>query len=160
MADNLPIESKKEAERELKKNFNLDNNSVGELKLASEPVVLGNQEDGEESKKKSSTSRKKMGVDKKKSASTKASVDKKMKWKKTENEIWLSVSEAAVVGGVQTKTIRRAIKAGTLRYKIVSNRYLINFKTLIFFLQSNTKLKNKLDEHGVGQYVAVWEMSD
>ena len=160
MADNLPIESENKTEEESKKDSNLNINSVGELKLASKRVVLGNQEDGEESKKKSSASRKKMGVDKKKSVSVKVLVDKKMKRKKIENEIWLSVSEAAVVGGVQTKTIRRAIKAGTLRYKIVSNRYLINFKTLIFFLQSNTKLKNKLDEHGVGQYVAVWDMSE
>ena len=160
MADNLPIESENKTEEESKKDSNLNINSVGELKLASKRIVLGNQEDGEESKKKSSASRKKMGVDKKKSVSVKVLVDKKMKRKKIENEIWLSVSEAAVVGGVQTKTIRRTIKAGTLRYKIVSNRYLINFKTLIFFLQSNTKLKNKLDEHGVGQYVAVWDMSE
>jgi len=72
--------------------------------------------------------------------------------------IWLSVSEAADLGGVQDKTIRRAIKSGNrLKYKIVKNRYHIELSSLLNFLQQNTKLKNKLNNFGLGQYVARWQ---
>jgi len=72
--------------------------------------------------------------------------------------IWVSVSEAANLGGVQGKTIRRAIKSDTnLRYKIVKNRYQIEFGSLLCFLHKNTKLKNKLIESGLGQYVNGWQ---
>ncbi|MFA5000228.1 MAG: hypothetical protein WC545_02620 [Patescibacteria group bacterium] len=73
------------------------------------------------------------------------------------NPIWLSVSEAAKVGGVQSKTIRRAIKAdGALLFKIVKNRYQIELGSLISFLHKNTKLTNKLKDFGLGQYVDEW----
>jgi hypothetical protein len=72
--------------------------------------------------------------------------------------IWLSVSEAATLGGVQGKTIRRAIKEdGILIYKIVKNRYQIELGSLIVFLNRNTKLKNKLKDFGLGQYVSEWK---
>ncbi|OGF23832.1 hypothetical protein A3H09_01775 [Candidatus Falkowbacteria bacterium RIFCSPLOWO2_12_FULL_45_13] len=71
--------------------------------------------------------------------------------------IWLSVSEAAKLGGVQTKTIRRAIQFNHVKYKIISNRYLIDFPTLIIYLQTKTKLKNKLNQFGLGQYVDKWK---
>ena len=71
--------------------------------------------------------------------------------------IWLSVSEAAKLGGVQTKTIRRAIQFNYVKYKIVSNRYLIDFPTLITYLHTKTKLKNKLNQLGLGQYVDKWK---
>lgn len=72
--------------------------------------------------------------------------------------LWLSVSEAAGLGGVQGKTIRRAIKADKgLRYKIVKNRYQIEFGSLLVFLHKNTKLKNKLADFGLGQYVQEWK---
>ncbi len=74
-----------------------------------------------------------------------------------ENLIWLSVSEAAKIGGVQAKTIRRAIQAKTIRYKIVKNRYLIEFSSVIAFLNTSTKLKNKLNQSGLGQYVEKWK---
>lgn len=73
------------------------------------------------------------------------------------NPIWLSVSEAAKFGGVKTKTIRRAIQGGILRYKIVKNRYLIDFSSVIHFLMEKTKLKNKLNQHGIGQYIEKWK---
>jgi len=69
------------------------------------------------------------------------------------NPLWLAVSEAAKLGGVQTKTIRRAIKSNHLRYKVIGNRYLINLESLIDFSYSNRKLKNKLNEYGLGQYI-------
>ena len=71
--------------------------------------------------------------------------------------IWLSVSEAAKIGGVQTKTIRRAIQFNNVKYKIIGNRYLIDLATLLVFLQSKTKLKNKLNQFGLGQYVDKWK---
>lgn len=74
----------------------------------------------------------------------------------TENPIWLSVSEAAKAGGVQTKTIRRAIKK-ELKFKVKGNRYFINLSSLIIYLHKNTKLKNKLNEHGIGQYIKEWK---
>lgn len=71
---------------------------------------------------------------------------------KIENPIWLSVSEAAKLGGVQNKTIRRAIQSNQIKFKIVKNRYLIDFSSLIQYLHSKTKLKNKYFQNGLGQY--------
>ncbi len=72
--------------------------------------------------------------------------------------VWLSVSEAASLGGVQDKTIRRAIKTDSqLRYKIVRDRYQIDLASLLVFLHKNTKLKNKFNKFGLGQYVAEWQ---
>lgn len=77
---------------------------------------------------------------------------------KDKNIIWLSVSEAADLGGVQSKTIRRALKESkVLVYKIVKDRYKIEFSSLLKFLNTNTKLKNKLKEYGLGQYVEKWK---
>ena len=71
--------------------------------------------------------------------------------------IWLSVSEAAKIGGVQTKTIRRAIQYNKIKYKIIGNRYSIDLLSLIIFLNTKTKLKNKLNQSGLGQYVDKWK---
>jgi len=73
--------------------------------------------------------------------------------------IWLSVSEAANLGGVEGKTIRRAIKGDSpLKYKIVKNRYQIDLGSLLAFLHRNTKLENKLKNFGLGQYVKEWDI--
>lgn len=72
------------------------------------------------------------------------------------NPIWLSVSEAAKIGGIQTKTIRRAIQSKVIKYKISKNRYLIDFRSLIVYLHSKTKIKNKLNQFGIGQYIEKW----
>lgn len=78
--------------------------------------------------------------------------------KEVKYPIWVSVSEAADLGGVQGKTIRRAIKSDpNLLYKIVKNRYQIEFGSLLVFLHKNTKLKNKLKEFGLGQYINEWQ---
>jgi len=72
--------------------------------------------------------------------------------------IWVSVSEAASLGGVQSKTIRRAIKfEPSFKYKIVKNRYQIELGSLLSFLHKNTKLQNKLKDFGLGQYVNEWK---
>ena len=73
--------------------------------------------------------------------------------------IWLSISEAAKIGGVQNKTIRRALKS-ELKFKIKGNRYFIDFSSLIIYLHRNKKLKNKLQEHGVGQYIQEWKIDN
>jgi len=76
--------------------------------------------------------------------------------------IWLSVSEAASLGGVQGKTIRRALKDDDsgLVFRIVKNRYQIEFRSLIIFLHRNTKLLNKLKLYGLGQYVSEWKAEE
>lgn len=76
---------------------------------------------------------------------------------KLKTPIWLSVSEAAKIGGVQAKTIRRAIQYNKVKYKIIGNRYSIDFPSLISFLYTKTKLKNKLNQFGLGQYVDKWK---
>jgi len=71
--------------------------------------------------------------------------------------LWLSVSETANVSGVKTKTIRRAIAAKTVRYKVINNRYFIEFGTALSYLKETTKLANKLYQFGIGQYVEKWK---
>lgn len=79
-------------------------------------------------------------------------------FKNTDFPVWLSVSEAASLGGVQGKTIRRAIKdeKSGLVFKIVKNRYQIDFGSFIIFMHRNTKLENKLNQFGIGQYIDKW----
>lgn len=74
-----------------------------------------------------------------------------------ENILWLSVSESAKIGGVQTKTIRRAIQSNVIKYKIKGNRYFINFLSLISYLNSKIKLKNKFNLYGLGRYIEKWK---
>lgn len=75
---------------------------------------------------------------------------------KTFSPIWLSVSESAKVGGVSPKTVRRAIQSSKLSYKVIKNRYYINLQSTLKYLFSNKKLKNKLHEKGIGQYISKW----
>jgi len=70
--------------------------------------------------------------------------------------IWLSVSEAAKIGGVNTKTIRRAIQEKEIKYKIVAGRYLVDLASLIILLHARKKLVNKLNQFGIGQYIKEW----
>jgi hypothetical protein len=76
-----------------------------------------------------------------------------MKKEKKDKQIWLSVSEAAKFGGLDSKTIRRAIKDRRIRYKVQENRYAIRLHSLIRFSHSNAKLRNKFYNQGLGQYV-------
>jgi hypothetical protein len=71
--------------------------------------------------------------------------------------IFFSVTEAARLGGVQAKTIRRAIQSRLIIYKIIKNRYLIDLGSLIKFLHTKTKLRNKLQQFGIGQYIDKWK---
>ena len=68
--------------------------------------------------------------------------------------LWFSVSSSAKLSGVDPKTIRRAIKNNPdLKYRIVKDRYQIEFGSLLSFLNKRTKLRNKLKKNGLGQYL-------
>jgi hypothetical protein len=84
-------------------------------------------------------------------------IDKEILTKQITHPIWLGISECAKIGGVQPKTIRRALKSGHLKYKVEGNRYFIDLKTLILYLKSTKKLQNKLKKKGIGQYIEKWK---
>ena len=74
--------------------------------------------------------------------------------------IRVSVSEAARLFGVSTKTIRTAIKRQELRYILVNNRYKITFESLLRWSQMSTRRRNLLSTAGVGKYVKKWNVSN
>jgi excisionase family DNA binding protein len=74
--------------------------------------------------------------------------------------IRLPVSESAKFFGVEQKTIRRAIKAGELRYVVVRGRYKITFESLLDWSQKRPKVKTKLAKEGLGQYVGQWKIKN
>lgn len=73
--------------------------------------------------------------------------------------IRVSVSEAARLFGVDSNTIRRAIKSQDLRYIVVQGRYKINFESLVKWSQNRVTVKNKMEKKGIGQYVDKWKIS-
>ena len=73
------------------------------------------------------------------------------------NKLWLSVSQAAKLFGVEQKTIRRAIKTKQVAYLVFKNRYNIEMGSLIKWAHKSTKLKNKLNIEGVGKFVKDWK---
>jgi len=76
------------------------------------------------------------------------------------NVIRVSITEAARLFGVESKTIRRAIKAGQLKYIVVQGRYKLNFSSLLDWSQGKTTTKNKLAESGIGQFVDKWKIKN
>jgi len=72
--------------------------------------------------------------------------------------IRVSVSEAARLFGVATRTIRRAIADGSLTYVVVRGRYKINFESLVRWSQERPKVRNKLASQGIGQFVDQWKI--
>lgn len=74
--------------------------------------------------------------------------------------IRISVSEAARLFGIDQKTIRRAIKDQQLKYVVVQGRYKINFESLLEWSQNKAKVKNKLEQNGIGQYVDKWKIKN
>lgn len=74
--------------------------------------------------------------------------------------IRVSVSEAARLFGVNSQTIRRAIKAQEVTYVIVGGRYKLNFESLVKWSQRHTTIKNKLIKRGIGQFVDKWKISN
>ncbi|MBP9828104.1 helix-turn-helix domain-containing protein [Patescibacteria group bacterium] len=78
----------------------------------------------------------------------------------TTSQIRLSVSEAAKIFGVSTRTVRRAIADGEVSYIVVQGRYKIAFPSLLAWSQRTTTVKNKLAKEGIGQYVAQWSIKN
>ena len=77
-----------------------------------------------------------------------------------ENVIRISVSEAARLFGVSTKTIRQAINNEEIKYIVVNGRYKINFASLITWSQNSTRRSNKLNNQGIGQYIDKWKITN
>ncbi|MBU1203320.1 hypothetical protein KKH39_04750 [Patescibacteria group bacterium] len=77
-----------------------------------------------------------------------------------ENIIRISVSVAARLFGVSSKTIRQTIKNEELRYIVVNGRYKLNFISLVEWSQKSTRRKNQLAKEGIGQYIDKWKMSN
>lgn len=75
-----------------------------------------------------------------------------------ENIIRVSVSEAARLFGVTSKTIRQAIKNNQVKYIVVKGRYKINFSSLIEWSRQSTRRSNQLDQRGIGQYIDQWKI--
>lgn len=77
-----------------------------------------------------------------------------------ENIIRVSVSEAARLFGVTSKTIRQAIKNNQVKYIVIKDRYKINFSSLIEWSRQSTRRSNQLDNQGIGQYVNQWKITN
>jgi hypothetical protein len=73
------------------------------------------------------------------------------------NPVWLTMTETAKLGGVKKKTIKRALRGGLLKYRIVEKRYQINLRSAILYFHSRKKLWNKLENFGFGQYLKFWK---
>ncbi len=74
--------------------------------------------------------------------------------------IRLSVSEAAKIFGVSTRTIRRAISEEEITYVVVQGRYKINFESLLRWSQETSTVRNKRDRQGIGQFVDQWKIKN
>ena len=77
-----------------------------------------------------------------------------------ETIVRVSISEAAKLFGVSSKTIRLAIKNEELKYIVVSGRYKINFLSVLEWSQKSTRRKNQFSKDGIGQYVDKWKITN
>lgn len=77
-----------------------------------------------------------------------------------ENVVRVSVSEAARLFGVSSKTIRQALREQSLKYIVVKGRYKINFASLVTWSQKSTRRAHRLSQDGIGQYVDHWKISN
>lgn len=77
-----------------------------------------------------------------------------------ENIIRVSVSEAARLFGVTSKTIRQAIKNEEIKYIVVKGRYKIDFHSLIEWSRQSTRRYNQLNQQGIGQYIDQWKIKN
>ncbi len=74
--------------------------------------------------------------------------------------IRVSVSEAAKLFGISTRTVRRAIADGEVAYVVVRGRYKLNFESLVRWSQTRTSVRNKLASSGIGQFVEQWKITN
>ena len=79
---------------------------------------------------------------------------------KTKEIVRVSISEAAKLFGVNTQTVRRAIKNQEITYVVVAGRYKLNFESLVRWSQQKTTLRKKANTHGIGQYVDKWRITN
>ena len=70
--------------------------------------------------------------------------------------IRISISETARLFGLNSQTIRRAIKTGELPAIVVQGRYKVDFETALKWSQIHSTTKNKLSSRGIGQFVNEW----
>jgi AraC-like DNA-binding protein len=81
-------------------------------------------------------------------------VRRKIQEKLIRHPLWLLISEAAKLAGVSAKTIRRAVKETEgLSFRIINGRYYVELLSVVEFLEKSTKLSNRLNTFGLGQYV-------
>lgn len=73
-------------------------------------------------------------------------------------DIRLSVSEAAKFFGVSTRTIRRAVADKDVDYILVQNRYKIDLASLLNWASKTTTVRHKLQKDGFGQFVEKWKI--
>jgi len=73
------------------------------------------------------------------------------------DKLWISVSQAAKLFGVDQKTIRRAIKGRQVAYIVENERYSIDIGSLLQWAHQSKKLENKLNTEGVGKFVQEWK---
>jgi excisionase family DNA binding protein len=78
----------------------------------------------------------------------------------TQPLVRLSISEAAKLFGVSTRTIRRAIAEEAVTYIVVQGRYKVNFESLLRWSQETTTVRNKRDKKGIGQFVDQWKIKN
>ena len=74
--------------------------------------------------------------------------------------IRLSISEAARLFGIDSQTIRRAIKRQEVSYVVTRNRYQLNFESVLKWSQRWPGVKNKLEKRGLGQFVEKWKIKN
>lgn len=72
----------------------------------------------------------------------------------------VTISQAANLFGISPKTIRRAITNQEVLYIVVRGVYKINFESLLAWSQHRTKIRNKRDQSGIGQYVDRWKIKN
>ena len=72
----------------------------------------------------------------------------------------ITISQAANLFGISQKTVRRAIQDQEVLYIVVRGVYKINFESMLKWSQSRTKIKNKLENKGIGQYVDKWKIKN
>ena len=75
-------------------------------------------------------------------------------------QIRLTISQAANLFGVSSKTIRRAISNQEIRYIVVRGVYKVLFESVLKWSQDRIKIKNKLSSHGIGQFVDKWKIKN
>ena len=70
----------------------------------------------------------------------------------------VSISEGARLFGINSRTIRRALAQGQIRYIVVCGRYKLNFESLLRWSQRQTTVQKKLNAQGIGQWVSKWKI--